>query len=107
MGKNEKARIGEAPLSEVTLQRLAHMYDPDQLSHPVLIRSARGGFSVATAGSTTSLAIQQVMLRNTNFPQTPDAYILDHQNQAAEADYSQKGQKLKYNNKPPQGRRSR
>ena len=107
MGKNEKARIGEAPLSEVTLQRLAHMYDPDQSSHPVLVRSARGGFSVATAGSTTSLAIQQAMLRDTNFPPTPDVYVLDHQNQAAKEDYSQKGQKPKYNNKPPQGRRSR
>lgn len=105
MGKNEKARIGEAPSSEVTLQRLAHMYDPDQSSHSVLVRSASGGFSIATAGSTTSLAIQQAMLGNTNFPKTPDTYVLDHQSQPVKTDYSQKGQKPKYHNKPPQGRR--
>lgn len=107
MGKNEKARIGEAPLSKVTPQRLAHIYGPDQLLHPVLVKSARGGFSVAAAGSTTSLAIQQAMLGNTNCPQTPDVYVLDHQNQAAKTDYSQKGQKPRYHNRSPQGRRSR
>lgn len=105
MGKNEKVRIGEAPLSMVTPQRLAHMYGPDQSSHPVLVRSARGGFSVAAAGSTTSLAIQQAMLGNTNFPKTPQGFVLDRQNQAAKTDYSQKGQKPRYHNRSPQGRR--
>lgn len=107
MGKNEKARIGEAPLSKVTPQRLAHIYGPYQSLHPVLVRSARGGFSVAAAGSTTSLAIQQAMLGNTNFPKTPDVYVLDHQNQAVEVAYSQKGQKPRYHNRSSQGRRSR